>query len=131
MLVTDVYVGFFPLFDTLGQPHDVFEIWMCPPAWYSTASAVQAAHVPSPLRRTLATLPCRLGRGATSARVSEPLSKVHGLPYFSSPAPPMADVAHNSLYAFVDGHALHTHRLLRLGLGQGLVTNAALRTFRR
>ena len=57
------------------QAITVLPTWMLGTSWVTTASAVQAADVPSVPRRTLTALARGLGRSAAS----EPLNRVYGV----------------------------------------------------
>ena len=58
-------------------PKPVSIVRVCLATWRTTASAVQAADVPTLLRRIAAALTRRLSRRTASGRVSEPLNRVY------------------------------------------------------
>jgi hypothetical protein len=63
----------------LPRPQPVPIVWMCWAWRRTTTSTVNAAHPPTTHSRRLATLPCPLGSGRTSGRVSEALCGVYGV----------------------------------------------------
>ncbi len=70
-------------------PHTMPIVWMLRTRWRAAASAVQAADVPTLLRRAAAAVSRRLGPSTASGRVSEPLRGVYGVTvnFHAQPSP--------------------------------------------